>query len=85
MFDCPNCKQQAKRLIAGLSSDGKLYCNLCYERKGSIFNWQLHDIVADDGKTRVTKGKASEIDSRMVSPEDKHVVINRHTGRPTQR
>lgn len=86
MFECYKCHQPCKRLIArNEDRSGMLYGDCCFDGHRSPFNWQLHDIVASDGMTKVTKGKASEIDNRMVSPEDRRVVINKLTGRPTQR
>jgi len=83
MFTCHNplCKKECKKIIA---SEGSLYCENCFEYK-NIRNSNLHQIVASDGLTKVTWGKAWEIDNRIVSKEDGRTVINRSTGRPTQR
>lgn len=82
-FDCPTCKQQARKLI--IPPEGKqIVCGNCYHKEGSPYNWQLHDVVFDDGKTRLTRGKAWEIDNRVKSKDDKRTIINKVTGKPAQ-
>lgn len=81
MLDCPNCKSTSARKLIG--NDKGLYCNECFESfrdntkkaKDYELSWKVGT---------VTKGKAWEIDNRMVSKDDKRTVINRITGKPAQ-
>jgi hypothetical protein len=83
MFECPFCKSiEARRLI--IPSDGKeMKCNLCYEIQ-AYSPVGLQDVVAQNGKVKVTKGKAWEIRNRVKSKDDNWTCINSKTGKPTQ-
>ncbi len=90
MFQCPNCKAEAKRLIAPSDrTDGKLFCNACYGPVKKHTNCNLGQTVdswvkADGSRGRVTVGKKWEIEHRRINPEDKMSVINYATGKESQ-
>lgn len=84
MFDCPRCNKETKRLTI-CEMVKRIVCDACHpEHGGSKFNWQLHDVLHRDGRTKVTRGKAWEIDQRIKSPDDGRTIINRKTGKPAQ-
>lgn len=82
MFDCPSCGQTVRQLI--IPDQGKLGCRGCIARKPKPYNVNLCQTYAKDDKTRLTWGKAREIELRMQSPEDPRIMINRETGKETQ-
>lgn len=81
-MECPNCKTSTSKLI-GIGREGEIKCPTCFERKDSIFNYQLNQSETIGG-VRITNGKAWEIRNRMVSKDDGRTVINRVTGKPAQ-
>lgn len=92
MFDCPSCKAQTSKLII-FNSPKRLGCPNCGTPKsrqlkvnlGQVLDrWENVDKNGNVKTHRITVGKASEIDSRIVCKEDPKVVLNRHTGKPTQ-
>lgn len=80
MLDCPNCKLETSKLIGCLKLN-KVVCPNCHEncQGRSNFNYQLHQ--KEQG---VSKGKAWEIDNRIVSKDDNKTIVNRVTGKPAQ-
>lgn len=83
MFECPNCGSETNKLV-GCDDEKKIKCPNCHQiRKRDMCN--LHEIVActPDGTGRVTRGKAWEIDHRVIA-EDGMTVVNRVTGQEAQ-
>lgn len=80
-MECSMCKKDVTRLTYGdKCSTGA--CRGCYH--GSGIDLSLNGVIWTDGKTRLTKGKAWEIDNRTVSRDDGRTVVNRKTGKPAQ-
>lgn len=80
---CPNknCNEWTLKLI---TSGNNTYCPRCRGANPTMTGINLHQDVGD-GKTRVTLGKAREIEARIVCPDDGRTIINRYTGRQAQR
>jgi hypothetical protein len=84
MFICRNCGKETPRLKADYKLQDAV-CPDCFTGNDSVqYGLNLHDPLIDDGKTRLTKGKAREIDQRTLSKDDGFTVINRVTGKETQ-
>ncbi len=87
MLDCPICKNEVNQLV--IPPEGKKFgCRPCVykDRKPTkSYNVNLGQTYLSDGVTRISVGKAWEIEQRVVSPDDPKVIINRKTGRETQR
>lgn len=85
MLDCQYCKKPSRQLV--IPPEGKRFgCRQCvYEgkKRPSAYNVNLNQTFVRDDKTRLTTGKAWEIEHRTVTPEGQ--IINSRTGRPTQR
>lgn len=82
MLDCPRCGAQTNKLI--IPEHGKLGCKDCSVAKPRPYNVNLGQTFVKDHMTRLTTGKAWEIEQRVVSPDDGKTIINRKTGRETQ-
>ena len=84
MFTCPNCSTETPKLIGSVELK-KVVCPACYKEKGRIgYNYRLHEVVANENGYRVTRGKAFEIDNRVISKDDNMTVINKVTGAEAQ-
>ena len=91
MFDCPNCKSEAKRLV--IFNDPKfLGCDACGVAKRVFVNvnlgqteqkWTHVDKQGVEKKHRLSVGKSWEISNRALA-EDGKTVINRITNKETQ-
>lgn len=84
MFICRKCGKETNRLKADYKLQDAV-CPDCFTGEDCVqYGLNLHDSLINDGKTRLTKGKASEIDCRRLSKDDGVTVINYKTGRETQ-
>ena len=83
---CPSCGAETSKLI-GCNKLQRVVCTLCHENcQGAKrpINTNLGQTLFYDGMTRVTTGKAWEINRRIKSPDDNRTIINRVTGKPAQ-
>lgn len=82
MLTCPACGTETRQLV--IPDQGNLGCRSCTQRKSVPYNVNLGQTWTRDEKTRLTTGKAWELENRIQSPDDPKVYINRITGRETQ-
>lgn len=87
MLDCPSCGAETSKLI-GCNELRRVVCTNCHyncmgDKKFDNYNLG-QTLIKDKNGTRVTYGKAFEIDNRMVCPDDGKTIINRKTGKPAQ-
>lgn len=83
MLQCPKCGSDAVKLVIPLG--GRLGCRSCSDPARTKYNAQLNQTLHNiDGKTRITRGRAFELDNRIKSPDDGRTIINRITGKPAQ-
>ena len=78
-FECPSCARACTTLIS-CDQRKKIMCNRCHDGHEKRSSAGLHQ-----KELGVSKGKAWEIDNRVVSRDDGRTVINRLTGKPAQR
>ena len=79
MFDCPNCKKDARRLIG---SKKGIFCEACFEREDYRPTY-LHQVLDGQTDRRLTIAKANEIANRVLNREGK--VVDKRTGKTPDR
>ena len=84
-FICPTCGSDTSRLIGPNEKEGfvKFKCPKCFERP-DLRPTYLHQKMEGATSKNLTIAKAHIIDNRVISREDKNVVIDRRTGKETQ-
>lgn len=84
-WNCPTCGSPTNKLIGAkkLEDFAKLRCPSCYERSDERPTYLHRKMEGATSKT-LTVAKAAIIDNRVVSREDKNIVLDRRTGKETQ-
>lgn len=87
MLSCPSCGAETSK-VTGCDKLQRVVCTLCHGNcRGAVALGNVNlgqTLVKDKTGTRVTYGKAWEIDHRILSPDDGKTIINSSTGKPAQ-
>lgn len=81
-LNCPICHAEVNKLVIPLG--GRLSCRLCSGPERTRYNPRLNQTNIRDHSTRLTNGKAWEIENRVISKDDNKTIVNRITGKPAQ-